>query len=194
MQADIYDFDKTIVPFDSETKFFFFCLKRYPWLLLYLPVMGIAWVLMELKIISFDKCKSTFTMFWAFVPHNGTIKKFWDSHEKYVNAWFKDKPRHAIVISASPDYLLNEIKDRIGIDTLICTKHDAKTGKMLTKNCRDDEKVKRLYEQFDKNTLEIIDVYSDSLKHDKPIFSLATNNCYHIVNKEKIPFKFNDKF
>ena len=78
MQADIYDFDKTIVPFDSETKFFFFCLKRYPWLLLYLPVMGIAWVLMELKIISFDKCKSTFTMFWAFVPHNGTIKKFWD--------------------------------------------------------------------------------------------------------------------
>ena len=39
--------------------------------------------------------------------------------------------------------------------------------------------------------IKIIDVYSDSLKHDKPIFSLG-ENCYHIVKGNKIPFKFKD--
>ena len=39
--------------------------------------------------------------------------------------------------------------------------------------------------------IKIIDVYSDSLNHDKPIFSLG-ENCYHIVKGNKIPFKFKD--
>ena len=37
-------------------------------------------------------------------------------------------------------------------------------------------------------------VYSDSLRHDKPIFSLANGKCYHIVKGEKIPFDFNEVY
>ena len=37
--------------------------------------------------------------------------------------------------------------------------------------------------------IEIMDVYSDSIKHDKPIFSLG-KNCYHIVKGKKVPFEF----
>ena len=40
-----------------------------------------------------------------------------------------------------------------------------------------------------KDDIEIIDVYSDSIKHDKPIFSLG-KNCYHIVKGKKVPFEF----
>ena len=52
-------------------------------------------------------------------------------------------------------------------------------------------KVKRLFELYNNEDIKIIDVYSDSLKHDKPIFSLG-ENCYHIVKGNKIPFKFKD--
>lgn len=63
---------------------------------------------------------------------------------------------------------------------------------IIGENCRDGEKVRRFNEQFE-NT-EVIDVYSDSLKHDKPIFSLAKGQCYHIVNGEPTPFEFDEVY
>lgn len=98
--------------------------------------------------------------------------------------------RHAVVISASPDFLLNEIQK--GLDLRICFAQGIiKTGAIIGKNCRDEEKVKRLFELYNNEDIKIIDVYSDLLKHDKPIFSLG-ENCYHIVKGNKIPFKFKD--
>ena len=104
---------------------------------------------------------------------------------------FLNRKRHAVVISASPDFLLNEIQKRLGFEDLLCTRHNKKTGAIIGKNCRDEEKVKRLFELYNNEDIKIIDVYSDSLKHDKPIFSLG-ENCYHIVKGNKIPFKFKD--
>ena len=86
---------------------------------------------------------------------------------------------------------LNEIQKRLGFEDLLCTRHNKKTGAIIGKNCRDEEKVKRLFELYNNEDIKIIDVYSDSLKHDKPIFSLG-ENCYHIVKGNKIPFKFKD--
>lgn len=194
MKIDIYDFDKTIVPFDSGSLFIGYCALNYPWIILYLPIMIVAFILMLIKVINFTKFKKVCFMFLPFIPKEKAVKGFWDKHEKQVHTWFKDKPRHAVVISASPDFLLEDIGARLGFDTLICTRHNAKTGAIIGENCRGEEKVRRLYEKFDKNSIEVVDVYSDSLKHDKYIFALATNKCYHIVNSQKIPFDYNEKF
>lgn len=194
MKIDIYDFDKTIVPFDSGSLFIAYCMLHYPWTVFYLPIMGVAFLLSVAKIISFTNFKKVCFMFLPFIPKKRAVKGFWDRHEKQVHTWFKDKPRHAVVISASPDFLLEDISARLGFDTLICTRHNAKTGAIIGENCRGEEKVRRLYERFDKDSIEVIDVYSDSLKHDKHIFALATNKCYHIVDSQKIPFDYNEKF
>ena len=37
MIYDLYDFDKTVYPFDSETVFIFYCLLHRPYLLLMGP-------------------------------------------------------------------------------------------------------------------------------------------------------------
>lgn len=194
MKVDIYDFDKTIVPFDSGSLFIGYCVLHYPWIILYLPIMIVAFILMLIKVITFTNFKKVCFMFLPFIPKEKAVKGFWNRHEKQVHTWFKDKPRHAIVISASPDFLLEEISNRLGFDTLICTRHNSKTGAIIGENCRGEEKVRRLYEIFDKDSIEVVDVYSDSLKHDKHIFALATNQCYHIVKSQKIPFKYSDKF
>lgn len=189
-EIDIYDFDNTIVPFDSGSLYAVYCMLRYPWCLLLLPIIATAGILMLLKIISFTQFKKTCFMFFPFVPKEKSVKKFWDKYGDRVNPWYlKDKNKYSVVISASPDFLLEEISERLHFDKLICTRHNYKTGVIIGENCRDEEKVRRLYEEFNKDEIKVIDVYSDSLKHDMPIFSLATNQCYHIVDGKKIPFE-----
>lgn len=197
MDIDIYDFDKTIVPFDSGSLFCGYCFLRYPYLFLLLPV-GIpvllaAFLLMLLRIIRFTDFKKICFLFVGFIPLDKAVKGFWDRHENQVHKWFYSRERYSVVISASPDFLLGEIQDRLGFEKLICTKHNRKTGIIIGENCRDEEKVRRLYREFDKDSINIISVYSDSLKHDRPIFSLG-ENCFHIVKGEKIPFEFNDVY
>lgn len=192
MDIDIYDFDKTIVPFDSGSLFVGYCALHYPWILIYTPVLAIAAVLMLLHIIDFTRFKKISFMFVAMIPLEKAVKGFWDKHEKETHKWFFNRKRYAVVISASPDFLLEEIQKRLGFDKLICTLHNRKSGVIIGENCRDGEKVRRLFKEFKKDEINVIDVYSDSLKHDKAIFSLASGRCYHIVNSEKIPFDFQE--
>lgn len=198
MEIDVYDFDKTIVPFDSGSLFAAYCLLHYPYLIFLLPVavpvLLTAFALMLIHIIDFTSVKKLCFLFVPFIPLEKAVKGFWDKHEHQVHGWFNQRKRFSVVISASPDFLLNEIQSRLGFDKLICTKHSSKTGAIIGENCRDGEKVRRLFEEYDKNSTRIIDVYSDSLKHDKPIFSLANGTCYHIVKSEKIPFKYSDVY
>lgn len=194
MEIDIYDFDKTIVPFDSGSLFVGYCLLHYPWCILYMPVIACGFVLMLLHVITFTQFKRICFMFYPLIPKKKAVRGFWDRHEHEVHEWFKSRKRFSVVISASPDFLLDDISERLGFDKLICTRHNAKTGAIIGENCRGEEKVRRLYEEFDRDEVKVIDVYSDSLKHDKSIFALATGRCYHIVDGEKNEFNFSEKY
>ena len=186
---NVYDFDKTIVPFDSGSLFWGYSMLHYPWIILFLPFQAFLALLMIIKVIDFTIFKKYFFCFVMFIPLKKAVKGFWDRHENQVHKWFFNRKRYSVVISASPDFLLGEIQKRLGFDELICTRHNAKTGAIIGKNCRDEEKVNRLFELYNKDDIEVIDVYSDSIKHDKPIFSLG-KNCYHIVKGKKVPFEF----
>lgn len=191
-EIDIYDFDKTIIPFDSGSLFALYCAVHYPWVLICLPVISVAGLLMLLKIINFTAFKKTCFMFVPLIPLEKAVKKFWDKHETEVYKWFLEKEkRNYVVISASPDFLLNEISERLSFNHLISTRHN-KHGIIIGENCRDEEKVLRFKKEFP--DAKVIDVFSDSFHHDKPIFSLATGQCYHISNGKLEPFDFNEKY
>ncbi len=194
MEADIYDFDKTIVPFDSGSKFVLFCVIHYPWCIITAPVILAGLVLSLCKIISFTSFKKVCFMFVPMIPLKKAVKKFWDKYEKTVHPWFYRKNRYRIIISASPDFLLEDIAKRLEFDELICSRHNAKTGSIIQNNCSKEEKVRRLYELHSKDDIKVIDVYSDSLKFDKPIFSLANGQCYNIVKGEKVPFNYDEVY
>lgn len=194
MEIDIYDFDKTLVPFDSGSLFIGYCVLHYPWIIIMLPAIIIALLLTVFKIISFTTFKKVCFLFTPMIPLEKAVKKFWDRHEKQLFKWFFERKRTAVIISASPDFLLNEIAKRAGFDYLICTRHSEKTGAIVGENCRGEEKVRRLYEKFSKDDIKVIDVYSDSYRHDRPIFSLATGNCYHIENGNRVKFSFSEKY
>ncbi len=188
MEINIYDFDKTMLPFDSGSRFWLFCLLRYPWIAVLLPYQGIFGLLMLAGIIDLKTAKNHFFKFIRFIPLQSAVVKFWNKYDKKIFDWARKENRtgKTVVISASPDFLLNEIAKRQQFDCLICTRH-SKTGAVIGENCKSEEKVRRFYELFPGG--KAANVYSDSIKHDKPIFSLG-GNCWHIVKGERIPFDF----
>ena len=48
-EIDIYDFDKTIVPFDSGSLFWGYSILHYPWIILFIPFQALLAILMVLS-------------------------------------------------------------------------------------------------------------------------------------------------
>lgn len=190
--VDIYDFDKTIVPFDSGSLFWAYCLLHYPWIISLLPYQTAVIVLYLLKIYDLNKMKTPLFSFVRMIPTEKAAKKFWDKHEKYIYDFAKkeNRERYSVMVSASPDFLIREVAKRIEIDDYICTKHDKK-GKIIGKNCHDTQKVVLFRERYP--DAKVKNVYSDSIKNDKYIFSLA-ENCYHAVKGKMINFDFESMY
>lgn len=193
-EIDIFDFDKTLVPFDSGSLFWMYCLIHNPWIIVCLPYIFVMMIPFFLRIKGLTYVKKHIFCFVRMINLEKNVKKFWDKHEKDVFEWFtkEKRERPAVVISASPDFLLSDICARIGVDKLICSRHDAKTGAIISLNCKDDEKVRRYREEL--KDCKVINVSSDSIESDRPIFSLG-ENCFHIVkNGKRVPFKYSEMY
>lgn len=192
MKVDIYDFDKTMVPFDSGSLFWAYCLLHYPWIIIVGPYQLFAAILWFLGIWDLRKVKGPFFSFINLIPLKKAVNKFWDRHEKDVFDWARkeNRERFAVVISASPDFLIEEIGRRLSFDDLVCTIHDNK-GNIVGNNCHDKEKVRLFRKKYP--DAHVVNVYSDSIENDKFIFSLG-ENCYHTVKGKKINFSFNEKY
>lgn len=191
-EVDIYDFDKTLIPFDSGSLFWLYCIVHYPWILVCLPKQVAALFLYFIDVYDLTKMKSPFFSYIKMIPTEKAVKKFWDKHEKYVFdlARRHNRDRYSVMISASPDFLVKEIAKRIDIDDFISTVHD-KNGRIIGKNCHDKEKVSLFRKKYPE--AKVVNVFSDSLKNDKYIFSLA-EHCYHAVKGKMIPFDFGEMY
>ncbi len=104
-----------------------------------------------------------------------SVKKYWDKHEKDIYDFFKPENRNpdrkTVLISASPDFLIKEIAERMKVDYCIASPHNSKNGHLTGTLCREQAKVRLFQERFP--DAEVEDVYSDSLEHDKYIFALG---------------------
>lgn len=174
---NIYDFDETIYKYDSSIKFYLYCLKIKKWLILIFPIQFFAFCFSKLHLIEVKKHKE---LFFLFVKHikdiDNIVESFWDIEEKNIEQWYLDISKHSdIVISASPEFLLKPICRRLSISSLIATDMNKKTGKILGENCKGEEKVKRLYQQFGYITVDKF--YSDS-RTDTPMALIAKESFF----------------
>lgn len=176
MKFDLYDFDKTVYPYDSETVFLFHCLLHKPWLLVLAP-----WLLLNLILFFLgfgDKYKGKCFTFLRFIDADKEAKRFWGKQEKRIYPFFRpeNRERPAVVCSASPEFLLRPLCEKYEVHTLIATKMDKHTGKIDGRNCKDKQKPLRLAETVPE--AEFVNVFSDSLKNDIHIFRLG-QKCFH---------------
>ncbi|MDP4119656.1 MAG: HAD-IB family phosphatase [Bacillota bacterium] len=169
---NVFDFDNTIYSGDSTADFYIFSLKRHPRILLQIPRLLYYTIrLYVFKIGTKTEFKEKMYLFLKHVDINRDLPDFWDSHIKNIKEFYlKIQKNDDIIISASPEFLLKPICERLHIHNLIASRVDCKSGKYSRVNCHGKEKVTRFREEF--GNTEIGEFYSDSLS-DTPLAILA---------------------
>lgn len=170
-KAIIYDFDKTIYSKETSMAFMFFFLKRHRSLI---PKFILNLTIILFNIKDLKKVKNIFFSIFKGMDIENDINLFWEKEMKSIYPYFfeeiKENRKDAdllILISASPDFLLEPIYKKLGFDILISTKYSNFT--LIGKNCKKDEKLKRLNEL---GNFDVLCFYSDSLS-DLPLFNIA---------------------
>ena len=189
MKHNAYDFDKTIYLGDSTVDFFFYCLKRYPLIILTIPNTLFFYVLYVLGICTKTRFKENMFKFLKHVSFiDQEIENFWGiKRNKIASFYIKNKKNEDIIISASPEFLLRPICALLEVENLIASRVNKKTGEYTGDNCFGQEKVSRLILHFPDAKIQAF--YSDSLS-DAPMASLAQQaflvkkgNIYNWPNK-----------
>jgi putative flippase GtrA len=179
---NVYDFDRTIYNGDSSFDFYIFVLCKKPYLIVLLPIQAWGMALYLFSIYSKENMKEKFFIFIRFIPVQKMVLYFWDKNRKKIKSWYMLQKQDAdVIISASPEFLLEPLVcGYLGV-ALIASQFDGNTGKYIGKNCFGEEKVIRLYEAYPGSIIEKF--YSDSLS-DAPLAKKAMQS--FIVKGQKI--------
>lgn len=169
---NVFDWDKTIYNGDSTAHFLMFLLRKQPSLVRFFPGTGVAFLKYALKLQDKTAAKQhMFRMFAAVDDMDGKLSAFWDGHLDGVMDWYKSIRRaDDIVISASPEFLVRAACSRLGIENVIGSPVDRKTGRYGGKNCHGEEKVRVWKKAYPDAEMDAF--YSDSLS-DAPLAGLA---------------------
>ncbi len=170
---NVYDFDKTVYAGDSTVDFWLYAIRRQPGVLRHLPAQCAGMVQYLLGRLDKTGMKACFFSFLADIDAPVMVESFWDRYQGRICDWYlKQQQPEDLIISASPLFLLQPICRRLGIERLIASPVDAKTGRFAGPNCRGEQKVQCLTKQY--GTEQVNSFYSDS-RSDLPMARLAQN-------------------
>lgn len=182
---NVYDFDKTILWKDSTFLFVRYCFLRYPKTWKTLPGMALASVKYLTGRSTLEAYKEKAFAFLACLPDTGrVVEQFWDKHQRGIKGWYLSRKRpDDVIVSASPQFLLEPICRRLGVE-VIATTMDPHTGKITGPNCKGKEKVPRFRALHPDAVVE--EFYSDSLS-DTPLARVAKQS-YLIKGEQLTPW------
>ena len=177
---NVYDFDLTIYPTDCAIDFCIWCIKRHP-KLCFTYVPGLVKVMVQRKLgkvpeyLKHRKFLSYLTMIDDFEEQ---IEKYWNKNEKRIASWYlAQKKEDDLIISASPDCLIEPIANRLGVK-FMATEYDREFGVFTNNLMYAKEKARYI---FDHGFPVIDNFYSDSLS-DTPL-ALCAEKAYLVKDK-----------
>lgn len=168
---NVYDFDNTIYDGDCSIDFWKYCVRNNWKSLISMPRTLVFLSLYIFGIKSKCEFKEAFFSYLKYIPNvTENVEEFWRLNEGKIKKWMlNDTNNQIIIISASPEFLLRFIVDKLGIH-LIASRVDENTGKFLSQNCYGEEKIRRF--KLECPNGKICNFYSDS-KSDSPLADLA---------------------
>jgi phosphoserine phosphatase len=187
MKHNVYDFDKTIYKRDSTFEFYRFCVSRHPVILVEIPVVFLYAILFTFQLCSMTVFKEKF---FRFLRHLDSVdelaREFWKANRENIADFYKKGRREDdVVISASPEFLLQPVCGILKIENLIASRVDKNTGLFAGENCWGEEKLRRLREEMPDVTVG--EFYSDSIS-DAPLAGIA-EKAYIVQHGRIIPWE-----
>ena len=189
---NIYDFDDTIYNGDTNRDILMYGFKKHPFLVL--KALKKAKKLQndyKRGVIEFERVKEAMLSFiFEIKNYPKFINDFVDSHMKNIKPWYLNRrTQNDIIISASYELWIMQFCKRLGIRYVIATKTDS-DGKIIGKNCKGTEKLKRLSSVIPNAV--IVSAYSDS-SCDIPILE-AARTAYVVEGDKLITYTKGYKF
>ena len=173
---NVFDFDNTIYDGESTLDLFFFYIVRKPWLIKNLPTVLKAFARYKKGEVSLTEAieryipmveKDALRVF----DFENDPKAFWDKHEKKIKPIYKElRSDDDLIITASPDFNIEEICRRLGIRHHLTSRLDKKTGKILFVNMREN-KIRAYEEEY--GDIPIENFYTDSPENDAVLIEKA---------------------
>lgn len=197
----IFDVDFTITKKETLLQLFKFSIKNHKKNLIYLPRAAFSGLMYGLKIYDEKKVKESFLKFIDGMKEEDLkvfVKKYY--YEVLSKILYKDaldkikelksKGYKVYLISASPEFYLEELYNIKEVDLIIGTRFSFEGGrfrrKMVGKNCKGEEKVRRLKEYLKENNIKVnfkdSYMFSDSLS-DRPLLDLVGKG--YLINYKK---------
>jgi putative flippase GtrA len=178
----VYDFDGTIYDGDSSLDFFFFVMGRRPYLLFLFPLQLFGIFAYIMRLSSKENMKEAFFMFVKYISVEAMVEHFWRKKARKIKLWYlRQQQQNDVIISASPEFLLEPLVKQRLCCKLIASRLDIVSGKFIGKNCRDEEKLIRFRESFGDEDIEAF--YGDSVsdvslaRAAKQSFMVKGNKC-----------------
>ena len=193
----VTDLDGTLLARDSYYRAIFkFGRRMKP--LLHLPRFLIGLTLYAAKLKNRSHLKAlSFRIYFKGVSTSRLLRHRHDFiNSLEINQAVLDKVREyqqngyeIYIVTASPDLYVKEITDKFGFNGYLCTKvdwqHNRLSGKLISDNCINEEKVRRIREDLLKNETAHIVAFGNS-KGDHAMFKLAD---YYYYVKKGLPVK-----
>jgi HAD superfamily hydrolase (TIGR01490 family) len=197
----IFDIDYTITKKETLMELFKYAIKKDKKNLRFLPRAIYCGIMYAIGIYDERKVKETFLRFIDGIKEEELaelVKEFYDERLKnilYDDALkmmkkLKNEGYDIYLISASPEFYVNEFYNIKEVDKVIGTKFGFENGtfvrKMVGNNCKGEEKVRRLNEILKDEKIEVdfkeSHMFSDSLS-DKPLLDLVGKP--YLINYKK---------
>lgn len=201
----IFDVDFTLTSRETLMEFYIFMVKKDPKLIVYAPFSIISAFLFVIGLFTAKKAKENFISFINGISEEKMKCLTAEFYEKRMckilyrdgldtMKRLKNKGCKIYLISASAEFYLKELYRIEYVDRIIGTIFSIKNGKhynkIAGKNCKGEEKVRRLMESLKKDGLEVdfknSYMFSDSLA-DLPLFNIV-GNPYLINHKKSNPY------
>ena len=185
---NVFDFDGTIYDGDSSSHFYFYCLKNYPKTSRLIPRTLLYGIGFGFKIVKKKTFKQKLFSIVSLIDDiDKAVLDFWAAHEKNIHKWYMEMKKPTdVIISASPEFLLEPICKKLGAECMMATRVDKKTGLFHGENCHGKEKVDRFYEQYPNGEIE--EFYSD-MYCDAPLAELA-KKAFIVKGENLSPWNF----
>ena len=168
---NVYDFDHTIYDGDSSADFYWFALGKKPYLAALLPLQVWGMIRYLSGTASKEVMKEAFFVFVRCIQVRAMVSDFWERNRAKLKPWYLAQKKDSdLIISASPEFLLEPVvRGYLGV-RLIASRIDPLTGKYGGRNCYGAEKAARLRVLYPDAVID--DFYSDSLS-DAPLAEKA---------------------
>ena len=172
---NVYDFDNTIYDGESFVDLFIMVLCKDPTLLRYVPTMVSGIVQYKTGTLRLETALEQYSKpFEEYVSAlsdiDALVDEFWDKHMHKIKPFYDQvRSDDDLVISASPQIVVDEVCRRLGIKRCIGTQFDRKTGK-LGRVCFRENKIAAFREAYP--DAHISALYTDSM-HDKPLMDIS---------------------